>query len=62
VTLRNVRVTGKPFPPSRLQGFDAEHQVQGVIFEGLQVNGRAIRSVEEANVILKPFVQDVRFK
>jgi hypothetical protein len=60
VTLRNVSVTGKPFPPSRIQGFDEEHQVKGVTIENLRINGRVIRSVEDANIIVKPFVQGLR--
>ena len=60
VTLRDIAVTGRSFPPSRLQGFDAEHQVKGVTIRGLRFNGRAVTSVEEANVILRPFVQNVR--
>jgi hypothetical protein len=60
VTLRNITVSGKHSPPSRLQGFDAEHQVRGVTIEGLRFNGRAVTSVDEANLTIRPFVQDVR--
>jgi hypothetical protein len=60
VTLRDITVTGKPFPPSRLQGFDAEHQVKGVTIQGLRVNGRPITSLAEAHLALRPFVEGVR--
>jgi len=60
VTLRDIAVTGRPFPPSRIEGFDVEHQVKGVTIHGLRFNGRAVTSVEAASVMLRPFVQDVR--
>jgi hypothetical protein len=60
VTLRDITVSGKHSPPSRLQGFDAEHQVKGVTIEGLRFNGRVVTSAEEANLTIRPFVQDVR--
>lgn len=62
VTVRDITVTGKPFPASTLRGFDAEHMVKGVLIEGLRVNGRAIKSMEEAAVTVGPHVQGVRFK
>jgi hypothetical protein len=60
VTLRDIRVTGKPFPPSRLQGADADHQVRNVSIEGLRVNGRTLASLQEAAVEIRPFVEDVQ--
>jgi hypothetical protein len=60
VTLRNVTVTGKHRPPSRVQGFDADHEVRGVTIEGLRFNGRAVTTVEEADLTIRPFAQDVR--
>jgi hypothetical protein len=60
VTVRNVSVTGKPFPTSLLHGFDAEHQVKGVIIENLRINGKGVKSLEEAAVKVDPFVQDVK--
>jgi hypothetical protein len=59
VTLRDIAVMGGSFPLSRIQGFDAEHQVRGVTVQGLRFNGELIKSVEEAKMILRPFVQDV---
>jgi polygalacturonase len=62
VTLRNVHVTGKPFPPSRIQGFDANHPVKDVKIENLRINNRLIRTVEEASIIVKPFVEGLKVK
>jgi len=60
VTVRNCTVTGKPLPPSRLQGFDAEHTVRNVRIENLQINGQIVKSLEEAAIRVGPHVQDVR--
>jgi hypothetical protein len=60
VTFRDIQVMGKPMPVSRLQGFDADHQVKGVTIENLRINGKVIKSLEEAAIEIKPFVQDVK--
>ena len=44
VTMRDCSVTGKPLPPSRLQGFDAQHGIQGVTIANLRINERVMRS------------------
>ena len=62
VTMRDCTVTGKPLPPSRLQGFDAQHGIQGVTIANLRVNGRAIRSLSEAAIQVGPHVQNVRIE
>lgn len=60
VTLRNISVTGKPFPPSRLQGIDADHTVKNITLENLRINGSRMTSLEEAAFTIKPFVENVR--
>ena len=43
VLFRNVRYYGKTLPSfSVIAGYDAQHKVKGVTFEGLKINGRAI--------------------
>ena len=37
VTMRNCSVTGKPLPPSRLQGFDAQHGIRDVAIADLRM-------------------------
>jgi hypothetical protein len=61
VTMRNVTVTGPHFPSSRIGGFDANHDVKNVTIEGLRVGGRVIRSLQEANVAIRPFAENVHF-
>ena len=42
VTFRNIRYYGQPPYMSVINGYDAEHQVRNIRFEGLKINGRAI--------------------
>ena len=42
VTFRNVRLYGKQPHLSIITGYDAQHKVKNVIFEGLKINGRAV--------------------
>jgi hypothetical protein len=62
VTVRDCSVTGKPLPPSRLQGFDARHGVQDVTITNLRINGRVVRSLQEAAIHVGPHVRDVRIE
>jgi hypothetical protein len=61
VVLKDITVTGKPFPTSFLQGFDAQHTVEGVTIERLRVNGRLITNSVEARFSVGPYVKDLRF-
>jgi hypothetical protein len=61
VTFRGIRVTsGKLFSPSFVRGLDAQHTVRGVTIQDLRVNGRLIRSAQEAALSVEPFAEDVR--
>lgn len=62
VLLRNISVTAPRMPASSLQGFDAEHNVDGVIFEGLRLNGRPLTSAAEAQIGIGAHVSGVRFE
>ncbi len=62
VTMRNCTVTGKPLPPSRLQAFDAQHGIKDVTIANLRINGRGIRSLQEAAILVGPHVQNVRIE
>ena len=62
VTVRDCSVTGKPLPPSRLQGFDARHGIQDVTIANLRINGRIIRSLHEAAIQVGPHVHNVRIE
>jgi hypothetical protein len=61
VLVKDVSVTGRHFPESRLHGCDAEHQVENVTIENLRVNGRRITSAEKGRVQIGKHVRNVRF-
>lgn len=42
VTFRNVRLYGEQPHLSIITGYDAQHKVKNIIFEGLKINGRAV--------------------
>jgi polygalacturonase len=56
VVFRNVRVVEGPFPFSILSGYDDDHAVEDVVFEGLSYLGRPILSAEEGRF----FVENAR--
>jgi hypothetical protein len=60
VRFHNIRVTGKELP-SRIQGFDVRHAVEGVEFDDFRVNGKRWR--DEAGAQLKvEHASGVRFQ
>jgi len=60
VVFKNISVAGKNLPPSAMTGFDADHDVRGVVIDHLRFNGRLIRSLADARVEIRHDVQDVR--
>jgi hypothetical protein len=60
VVVRDCSISGKPLPLSRLQGFDAQHDIRNVTISNLRINGRVATSLEDAGVRVGKFVQDVR--
>ncbi len=61
ILFRNIEVTAPRMPPSALQGWDAEHTVNGVRFENIRLNGRPIPSLEAAGIRRGAHVRNVRF-
>jgi hypothetical protein len=60
VTVRNCTVSGKPLPPSHLQGYDAQHAVRDVTIDNLRINGQAVRNLEDAKVWVGAHVENLR--
>lgn len=60
VVVRDCTISGKNPPGSVLEGMDAEHDIQGVTFVNLRINGKAATNIEEAKINVGPFVSDVR--
>jgi hypothetical protein len=56
IRFKDIEVTAWATPELYFAGLDAEHQVQNVSIENLRVNGRRVRSREEARFAIKPFV------
>jgi hypothetical protein len=61
VLFKDISVTSKLFLPSRFQGLDPEHDVEGVTIENYRVNGKPCKSVEDAHLQLGKYVSDVHF-
>ena len=50
---------GMPFPPSSLAGHDEAHKTRRIRIENLTHNQKPIRSLDEMNLTIHPFVEDV---
>jgi hypothetical protein len=61
IHFKDIQVTARDIPPSRMSGHDAEHKVQGVTIENLWINGRRILRPEDGGIRIEDFVEDVRF-
>jgi len=60
--LRNVRVRDVGPNPSRIEGFTAEHGIEGLIFDHVEVNGVVAKSLDDLHVgTTNAFVSDVSF-
>lgn len=58
----DVTAVGERWPHSHLLGFDAEHAVEGITFQNLMIQGRAIFDAEEGRMRLNAYVSDIRFR
>lgn len=66
VTFRNIHMTGSPGLPyllsdSRLQGYDEEHDICGVVFEKIDICGKTPASVQECGLSCRDYVRGVSF-
>jgi hypothetical protein len=61
ITFQNVSAIGERWPISRLQGYDAEHTVQRILFEALVIQGKRIESLEAGDILTNAFVGEVTF-
>lgn len=50
ILFRNIAVSDGQFPYSILSGYDAQHQISDIRFEGLTIHGRPIRSAKEGRI------------
>lgn len=59
IHFRDIAVTAPGVPPSRLQGYDAEHLVRNVTIENLRLNGRPVQDLKSAGVTQNEYVRGV---
>ena len=62
VLVKNVRYIGRNAPGSQIEGFDADHLVQHVTFEGLMIGGKEIADAKAGGFKLNEFTKEVVFK
>ncbi|MBQ7720187.1 MAG: hypothetical protein IJT56_06340 [Clostridia bacterium] len=65
VTFRNIQVfadDGLTMPPSEFSGADDAHWTRGITIENLTFNGRPVTSLDEANVRIGDFAEDILVK
>jgi hypothetical protein len=65
--LKNVLIKDNTFErfspnPSRLQGLDAEHVIDGVVFDNLVIAGKKQTNLDEAEITSNEHVKNVLFK
>ena len=66
VIFRDIHVAGRPGMPrllsdSRLQGYDKEHDIQGVTFENIDILGKTVPDAESCGLLQMDHVGGVRF-
>jgi hypothetical protein len=61
VVFKDIAVTGRLSPASRLQGFDADHGIDGVVFENVRINGRPVTDAGDGRISIGAHVRDVKF-
>ena len=59
IHFKDITVTAPSTPPSRLQGYDAEHLVQNVTIENLRLNGQSVRDLKAGGFAQNEFVRAV---
>ena len=61
VVFKDIAVTSRVAPASRLEGLDAAHGIDGVVFENVRFNGRAITNAAAGHISIGAHVRDVKF-
>jgi len=62
VVFKDIAVTGRSSPASRLQGFDADHGIDGVSFENVRINNRPVTNAPSGGLAIGAHVTDIRFR
>ena len=62
IAFRNISITAPTMPPSKFDGFDADHQTSNVRMENIVWNGKPVTTLEDANVTVGTFASDITIK
>lgn len=62
VVITNCTYDYKGNHPGNIEGFDNNHQISGVHFKNLEIEGKLCRSLKEAEIKINDFVNDVTFE
>jgi hypothetical protein len=62
IVFRNISVRAPAMPPSSFQGLDADHTVEGVLIEGLRLNGLTVDNPTDARLSLGEHVGQVEIR
>ena len=60
VVFKDIAVTSRASPASRLPGLDAEHGIDGVVCENVRFNGRAMTNAAAGHISIGTHVRDVK--
>lgn len=61
VSFKNITASAPITPKSRMYGFDASHNIQGVTIDNLSIMGKAVRSVADGGITLNAFAATPTF-
>jgi len=62
VTFRNIYYTGKNESPARIEGYDEKRKVNNIVFENININGKRLKSLDELNLNLGHFIENINLK
>jgi hypothetical protein len=62
VTFRNIYYTGCGENPSVIEGFDESRMIRNVSFENIVINGKRMKSLEEAEIKVGKFTGGLTIK
>ena len=60
ITFRDIDINGVDVPPVLIHGFDANHCVEDVLFDGLRVNGRHVVSPQDPIFLCNDYVRNIQ--
>lgn len=59
IAFKNISVTAPKMPPSKINGYDEEYSIDGLVFENITLNGETISSIDDMNITINEYVKNV---